>query len=265
MACVRHWRELVCHVGPDQPCYGIKPREHGGRIELFSTLEDLAACFVAEMRRAQPTGPYAIVGYSFSGYLALEMAQQLVAQREKVSLLAVIEAPGGPSETITLRNSLRAAYMWLSNLRWWVQYDLLTSGPHEILARARRKARWLIRRAAQKSPQNRDSNGADEAETIWDLDKLPESHRALIEANFEALNEYRPQVYPGSISLFIARARPLFHVYLEPDLGWRRIAGDGLKIHVIEGSHSSILAMPCVRTLAELIRRDLADQTPRDR
>ena len=44
------------------------------------------------MREVQPVGPYAILGYSFGGNLAVEVARQLIANDQTVELVTILDA-----------------------------------------------------------------------------------------------------------------------------------------------------------------------------
>jgi hypothetical protein len=83
------YSNLAKHLGPDQPIYAFKSRGLDGLPE-WSTIEDMAANSVADLRSHQPHGPYLIGGYCFGGVVAYEMARLLDAQGEKVALLALI-------------------------------------------------------------------------------------------------------------------------------------------------------------------------------
>src|SRR5207253_1004474 len=58
-------------------------------------LEDTAAQFIAELRAIQPEGPYLLGGYCFGGLVAFEIARQLRAAGQQVSLLLLMD-PGLP-------------------------------------------------------------------------------------------------------------------------------------------------------------------------
>ena len=92
--------ELAKHLAPDQPVYSLYldtevELVRKGRLTLSERrpqrLEDLAAEYVERIRAIQPNGPYYFAGLSFGGLLAYEIAQQLVAAREKVALLAMFD------------------------------------------------------------------------------------------------------------------------------------------------------------------------------
>jgi len=61
--------------------------EGDGRLDVAG----LARRYIEAMRRAQPEGPYHLVGFSFGGRVALEMTAQLREAGEDVALLAPID------------------------------------------------------------------------------------------------------------------------------------------------------------------------------
>ncbi|MFV2067962.1 MAG: amino acid adenylation domain-containing protein, partial [Pirellulales bacterium] len=83
---------LALHMGEDQPVYALQAAGLDGRRQPVETVEAMAAEYVTAMRSVQPTGPYALGGWSFGGTVAYEMAHQLVEAGEAIRLLAVIDA-----------------------------------------------------------------------------------------------------------------------------------------------------------------------------
>ena len=52
----------------------------------------MAEAVVKRMREVEPVGPYAILGYSFGGNLAVEVARQLTANGQTVELVTILDA-----------------------------------------------------------------------------------------------------------------------------------------------------------------------------
>jgi thioesterase domain-containing protein len=52
----------------------------------------LSECYMKQIRALQPQGPYQLLGYSFAGIVAFEVAQRLKAAGETVSLLVLVDA-----------------------------------------------------------------------------------------------------------------------------------------------------------------------------
>jgi len=74
------------------PAYGISwPKGGLPRERWPSSLEELAALFLAEVRVAQPEGPYSLAGHSFGATVCLEMAKQAEAAGETISLVALLD------------------------------------------------------------------------------------------------------------------------------------------------------------------------------
>ena len=81
---------LLMHVGPDFPVYGLQPRNLARPEPMPESIAAMAADYVAQMRGVQPKGPYHVLGHSFGGIVAHEMAVQLREAGEEVALLGVL-------------------------------------------------------------------------------------------------------------------------------------------------------------------------------
>ena len=82
---------LARNLHPEQPVYGLQAKGLNEIEEPLSCIEDMAAHYVAAIRTQNPTGPYALAGFSFGGLLAFEMARQLQSQGQEVKLLAMLD------------------------------------------------------------------------------------------------------------------------------------------------------------------------------
>ncbi len=82
-------------LGSDQPFYVLEPYRFDG-LQVPPTLEAMAADYLQSLRSVQPEGPYFLGGFCGGGLLAFEVAQQLRAQGQEVSLLVLIEPRAGP-------------------------------------------------------------------------------------------------------------------------------------------------------------------------
>nr|AGS49567.1 long-chain-fatty-acid--CoA ligase [uncultured bacterium esnapd10] len=82
---------LLRHVG-DRPLYALQARGLGRPDPLPSSIEEMAADYVEQLRKAQPQGPYHLLGWSFGGMVAQAVATRLREQGDEVALLAVLDA-----------------------------------------------------------------------------------------------------------------------------------------------------------------------------
>src|SRR5687768_13429986 len=83
------YANVAKHLDAERPVYALNSRGMDG-LEEFPTIEEMARQYVEELRGVQGRGPYYLGGYCFGGLVAFEMAQQLVAQRQRVALLALM-------------------------------------------------------------------------------------------------------------------------------------------------------------------------------
>ena len=83
-------------LGRDWPLFGLQPRGLDGEAVPHSEVEAAAQCYLAALEHECPHGPVHLVGHSFGGWIALEMALRLQAMGREVGSLTVIdiEAPG---------------------------------------------------------------------------------------------------------------------------------------------------------------------------
>ena len=90
------YMNLARELGDEQPFYAFQcPGLEGG--PLFWSVEDTARHYVQYLREMQPRGPYYLGGWSFGGYVAMEMTRLIEAAGESVSLLALFDPPPPPT------------------------------------------------------------------------------------------------------------------------------------------------------------------------
>jgi thioesterase domain-containing protein len=93
------------------PALGGRPR--GGTAGVGS-LEDVAAGYLAEIKKLLPGGPYMLYGHELGALIAFEMALQLQGAGERVGQLAIGFMPAPRPAPTTLKQKARAR---LSDLR----------------------------------------------------------------------------------------------------------------------------------------------------
>lgn len=89
-------RSLHLHLSPERPVLAFKHLGGDGLRIRLTSVESIANSFVTELTHARPKGPIVLVGYSFGGIVAFEMAQQLRHAGYDVPSLVLIDsyAPG---------------------------------------------------------------------------------------------------------------------------------------------------------------------------
>ena len=245
------FRDLIKHLEPDQPIWGVE-YSLGESSAPYLRMEDLAAHYLAQVRKLQPNGPYYFLGYSFGGLLAFEIAQQLRAAGEPVALVGMLDT--------FLMNGVRAS-----------------SQQRSLIERVKGKAASLGRHAGRLifGPQRRAYLKEDLAERLdaiigqgrqfiygvlraggFSIPKF--LHRAK-DVNWFAALRYVALPYNGCITLFRATI-PLRFIDMPTDreLGWGPLAEGGVEVHEIPGTHREIMREPNVSILAHEVSKCLA-------
>lgn len=84
---------LARSFDPERPLYGLQAVGLNGEQEPLTRIEEMAGHYIQEIQTIQPNGPYLLGGRCLGGTIALEMAQQLLAQGQQVLLVVLVEAP----------------------------------------------------------------------------------------------------------------------------------------------------------------------------
>ena len=240
---------LAHFLAPEQPLIGIRSAGADGYDGPYRWVEDMAAHYLAEVREAQPHGPYFLAGFSFGGSVALEMAQQLHAAGERVAFLGIIDHTPPPVRYRRMAWTPARVIEFAANAGRWLADDLWRAGRGRRLTSAWGQVKKVGRRLRGAWGRRDPGSGrADAAEVLTGV-SVPESFRRLMEAHYQALRDYTPRTYPGRVTLFRARTRPLSRL-CGRDLGWGALAGGGLEVVSIPVNHDTLLKEPHVRALA---------------
>lgn len=218
---------LVRRMRMDRPIYGLESRGNDGTEEPQERIEDIGESFLTAMRRIQPHGPYFLIGYSFGGLVALELAQQLKAQSEEIGLLAMLDSYPD-------RHYLSFAQYW----------------------------RLLLQLAVNRV-SGRDkpavAHRAFLGQTGDQPDSLVHALQQVKDAHYRALRAYRPGFYNGEVK-FIRAAVPS-HFPADPVPVWSHLARR-LEVESVPGDHVGMLTAG-VGPLASLLDRYLRDASAR--
>jgi amino acid adenylation domain-containing protein len=244
------YRLLARFLGPDQPFYGLQGLPLDCPSEPWTSLEERASAYLADMVRIQPEGPYYLGGYSLGAFIAFEIAQQLCRDGRQVAFLGMLD--DGPSLVHdAFRWTSQELVRFLSNVPRWLAHQMLRKKPKIFLKDIGRKLRVWLRRVYRQAP------GQVDVEEALDVSRYSECYRQRLAVSYESLKKYLPKTYPGRITVFRARTQSLLGSHC-PDLGWGQRALAGVKVYVIPGEHNSIMVEPDVQGTAAALSRALS-------
>ncbi|HEX5591829.1 MAG TPA: acetoacetate--CoA ligase [Solirubrobacterales bacterium] len=242
-------RQVTAAMKSDVPVYGIRARGLNPGEEPQTSVEEMAASYVALIRELQPQGPYRLAGHSFGGLLAFEMARLLVEQGEEVGWLGIIDAE------LDDRAHTRGR-RWAHRLAVPFHYGraVLREPVTSLKVLFRDVVPGLVRRGFSRL--QRDAALA-ESEATW-MEGASEAHRRLATCFLELAAGYRPGPYGGSMTYFLPTVRR-FHLFADPLPVWRRVTSGEIKIEHVPGPHVGMVAGEAGRVVAAQIDRHLSD------
>jgi thioesterase domain-containing protein/acyl carrier protein len=248
------YMNLARHLGEDQPFYALQARGLDGVEEPFSDIQTMAAHYIEAIQTVQPEGPYALGGLCFGGIVAFEMAQQLRAKGEAANLVALLD-----SGVNSKQGSVARWWSFLRNLprdlpSWLIGSSQLNRSQWLDLIRLKiRRAKARLAVNFQSAPELSETYSSKLIKEMGDLFQFSKQHRKVARAQYQALRQYKPRVYPDRLTLFRPRMQPLFSSH-RPDKGWGRLAAGGIEIRVVPGNHLGMLQEPHVKILAKELR-----------
>ncbi|KAL9083278.1 MAG: hypothetical protein Q9165_008584 [Trypethelium subeluteriae] len=77
----------------DRPIYAIRARGFEENEEYFKDVQEAVTTYYRKIKEIQPTGPYAIAGYSFGSMIAFEIAKVLESCNDEVRFLGSFNLP----------------------------------------------------------------------------------------------------------------------------------------------------------------------------
>jgi amino acid adenylation domain-containing protein len=241
------YMQLSRHLAAARPVYGFSADWSQSSGHAAPTLEDMAAHYVSELRRVQPKGPYHLGGFCSAAMLALEMARQLEAVGERVGVLAALDYDVLPIDSSA--SGFGASLAFLRNLPKWVREDLMLSGPKDILGRVRSNLRRAF--GIRRGPKGTSAATPVDVRDQLGMWRFPDYQVAMLVAHHQALHSYQPKPFSGRVTLFLPRTAPLFGPWPSGhDPAWDQLARGGVQVHLVHGSHTTMLRDPFAAGLA---------------
>lgn len=249
---VLNLRHLALMLGRERPVYGLQARGLIGDEAPHLCIREAAADYIAELRGVQPHGPYLLGGFSGGGITAYEMARQLEAAGEQVSLLALLDTP------LPVRPPLARRDKALIKL-----HEFRRKGLGFLSEWAANRVRWEVEKRR--------------GEVAVAAGAAPEFNNRRIEAAFRhAVAGYDPQTWSGPLVLFRPPLDRHWKVsggrwvsaereYVYPDNAWTAHAPQ-IRVIEVSGDHDSMVLVPNVSVLSERLKAcmDRAETCPDD-
>ncbi len=237
---VLNFRDLAQHLG-DRPFYGLQARGINGQYDPHTRIEDMAAEYVAAIRRVQTEGPYLLGGYSGGGVIAYEMAQQLMEQGADVPLLVFLDTffPHLPDpREKNLSNRLQQRMNALREDGWSFVDNYVRTRIKVERDRAIRIGARIYDKLGRTLP-------------------IAFREHVMVQSFHDAVDSYEPAFYPGHIVMFGAEDKGEYEGRVDDDLGWSHATGIQVKVHKIPGNHDNLVLPPNTELLAGILVEEI--------
>jgi acetoacetyl-CoA synthetase len=198
---------LVRRMPSDQLVYGLETKGNDGRDDPLDRVEDIAQFFLPAIRKIQPHGRYFLIGYSFGGLVALEVAQQLKAA-EEIGLLVLLDSYPD-RRSLSFRQYSRLLLQIASN-------------------RLRRPTNAAV---ADQQRQLTRTSDVERSSLVHALERVKA-------AQYRALRNYRPRFYDGNLKFVRAAVPSRFPA--DPVPVWSPLVR-ALEVETVPGEHLDML------------------------
>jgi glyine---[glycyl-carrier protein] ligase len=219
------YSKLLRHIPSEHPIFGLQARNLTQRARRPRSIDEMAADYVARIRRIQPAGPYNLLGWSFGGLVAHAMATHLQEMGQEVALLVLLDSYPVQHE------SMRAALEEDSE-----------NHSEQVAINPIMNLLDVLRREG--------------------LSTLKEHHYEAIMDTFRnntrLMGTFEPQRFRGPMTLFVAmlsEAKP-------PVDHWRPYVSGEIKVHPVDCAHDNMMDPVPAERIGSTIASELKNQPP---
>ncbi len=242
------FKSLTEFLDEDMPVYGLQALGVNRQMDIPPSIEEMVAHYVAEMVKVCPEGPYKLVGYSLGGFLAFEIARQLLLMGKEVAFLGIVDTYAG---TYFEGNKVDRTLKKIS---------------HEM------KKIGFFSRSMIRNPRDTFKYSATVTrQKVKSLvspgDIVPEGMFTGYEGDIyrkysDALDQYKLTSANVKVTLFAAEKHPYFMG--DPvSMGWSKFALNGVNTYRVPGDHRTVLYPPnsekFAHTLQHVLNKELQD------
>jgi thioesterase domain-containing protein len=241
------YADLAKHLGGDQTFYGLQAQGLDGAQVALTSIEEMAESYLEAIQAIQPIGPYLLGGWSMGGLVAFEMAQQLQARGQHVSMLALIDT-NVPTLEARLAKSDEISFMLSFARDMGLAWEQLQVSANDLVGLdSRQQLAHVLELATTANVLPPDMDQA-QVERLFNVFKT----------NVRAMLDYAPKPLPAHITLLKAEER--LGAPGDSQGGWQTLALEGVEVFTVPGNHYTMVREPHVKVLAGYLARRMANE-----
>ncbi|OHX36724.1 hypothetical protein BJL95_04270 [Methylomonas sp. LWB] len=231
------YNDLAKSLPEDLPVYGLRAPGMESEQALITQLPELASYYLPFIKSVQSEGHYRLLGYSFGGLLAYEVARQLEKSGDKVEFVALLDTAHPSLTAETAQNTDDA--------------ELLVALFPTLGFESERLRR--LPRAEQLAQVFSQAKQAGFVPRAMDNEAI-ERYFNVCRCNLQMV--YFPPKIEAPVVLIRARDGSR-RVSADDYLAWGQVAGLQLHLRWLPGQHENMMEPPHVGDIARLIKEML--------
>lgn len=228
------------YLDPEQPVYGLQALGLNHALNQWYTFEEIAAIYITEIIKVNPTGPYRLAGYSLGGFFAFEIARQLTESGKVVKFVGILDTYAGNIGDVK-HQLVKKIVRQFKKVPFYIKSFL--SNPRAAFEY--QKFIWKARvNGFTSDPQDYEEEGFTEVD------------KEIYKKYDWAHNNYQLKPSDMQISVFNSKKKIYFLDDLQY-LGWKSYAKRGIRVYRVPGDHRSFLRPPNDKEFAVILQQAL--------
>ncbi|PZO39801.1 MAG: hypothetical protein DCF19_12975, partial [Pseudanabaena frigida] len=211
----------------------------------------ISSLLVDELLSAQPSGSYSLGGWCYNGYVAMEMAQQLMKMGKNVDLVTLIDVEGNSK-----------LYKWLHKLNHYfgtLRFHLFNISKLSL----RQKWKYITERIKSKTSHSNPPKETQEKET-QEVEVNTEFGQDAMDLLYKAGTSYKQNPYRdrvlliGSTEKIVHGQKEVKHLNLSwflPHNGWEGLLQGKVYVANVACDHLDLMEDPYCAEVGKIIHR----------
>jgi thioesterase domain-containing protein len=246
-ASITSFNDLAAQINNRWKVHGFEPRGLDGELAPHSNVQAAAEAYVPAITKVSPKGPFHLLGHSYGGWVAFEMALQLMNSSEEPKSVTIVDSEPPNNELSALRefDSAEATMKWVEAIELILGRSLGVT-QHDFKAQTEAEQRKLLHKHLQN-------------ERLLPRGSSPDALRGPLRTFRAAIRTtYVPRTtYMGFVRLILVNDVKLNSYAnqqrcIRVEEQWRRWAPN-LEFAQLPGNHLTVLKLPHVSSLARMI------------
>jgi amino acid adenylation domain-containing protein len=240
------FNSLGKYMDMDQPVYGMQALGLSGKTQLLYSIEEIAQKYIAEILANNPDGPYALAGYSLGGFIAFEMAKQLMSMGKEVKMLGILDTHAGNRDS-TEKKTTKAFKKMVRQFRKLAFFSrLFLTHPRRTIAYQAGILGGKIGKLFQRTYK------VDEEFFTYE-EEVNRSYDIAYEKYF---------MTPTDLKIDLFRVKQRIYYIDDPSyMEWLKYTNSGVEVHEVPGDHKTFLFPPNDREFARILQACLDERS----